>query len=367
MKIALVKQDLYDDLYVCPNRTPVDEMFLSTLMRTGPLGLFDKEIDADYLIIKEQPDSECKAYQKSNRLSKQLKYELQNLPANQIKADSFRFKKPLSTHCQGEFAVDPSSVNWKKYDVVISINVAVPTKIVKQFPDTLWCYMYGEANSETPYPKYGYDVLITQDIMGTVAPSLGKVDFPYTFLGTKTLENIAVKLFGKIKKKSGVFAEINNTTERPVTKVPCLDFVKKLGHEVILHDQSIKDNLEHLYKAKYFVKIQGRVIRGNSVIEAISAGTLVLMNPKDLMHAQILPKECWIHNQKEAQALIKQLDADDKLYKKLLEKERELVQRYVVDAPLENLKACLEYKRQGQTVPKPTLRHRIKLFLQLLS
>ena len=56
MKIALVKQDLYDDLYVCPNRTPVDEMFLSTLMRTGPLGLFDKEIDADYFIIKEQPD-----------------------------------------------------------------------------------------------------------------------------------------------------------------------------------------------------------------------------------------------------------------------------------------------------------------------
>ena len=91
------------------------------------------------------------------------------------------------------------------------------------------------------------------------------------------------------------------------------------------------------------------------------------MNPKDLMHAQILPKECWIHNQKEAAALIKQLDADDKLYKKLLEKERELVPRYVVDAPLENLKACLEYKRAGQTVQKPTLRHRIKLFLELLS
>ena len=367
MKIALVKQDLYDDLYVCANRTPIEEMFLSTLMRTGPLGLFDPEIDADYFIIREQPEHECQAYKKSNRLPKGLKYELQNLPANQIKAGSFKFKKPLSNHCHSEFSKNPEDIYWEKYNVVISINVAIPTRIVKQYPKTLWCYMYGEANSETPYPKYGYDVLITQDIMGTVAPSLGKVDFPYTFLGPKTLENVALKLFGKNKKKSGVFAEINNTTERPVTKVPCLDFVKKLGHEVILHDQGIKDNLEHLYKAKYFVKVQGRVIRGDSVIEAISAGTLVLMNPKDLMHAQILPKECWIHNQKEAAALIKQLDADDKLYKKLLEKERELVQRYVVDAPLENLKSCLEYKRAGQTVPKPTLRHRIKLFLELLS
>lgn len=81
MKIALVKQDLYDDLYVCANRTPIEEMFLSTLMRTGPLGLFDPEIDADYFIIKEQPEHECHAYKKSNRLPKGLKYELQNLPA----------------------------------------------------------------------------------------------------------------------------------------------------------------------------------------------------------------------------------------------------------------------------------------------
>lgn len=366
-KIALVKQDLYDDLYVCKNRTSIDEAFLSTLMRTGPLGLFEPDIDADYLIIKEQKERECQAYQKSNRMSKKLKWQLQNLPAYKIDADSFRFKKPLSEHCHKEYAQDPYSIDWSKYDIVISVNVAVPTAIVKKYPDTLWCYMYGEANSETPYPRYGYDVLITQDITGTVAPSLGKVDFPYTFLEPDTLEKIAQKLFGKIKTKSGVFAEINNTTERPVTSCPPLDFVKKLGHEVILHSQDIKENLKNLYRAKYFVKVTGRVIRGNSVIEAVSAGTLVLMNPKDLMHSQILPKECWIHDAKEASALIKKLDADPKFYKSLLAKERELIQRYVVDAPLESLYACLRYKRAGLKVAKPSLRHRVKLFLELLS
>ena len=60
--------------------------------------------------------------------------------------------------------------------------------------------------------------------------------------------------------------EINSTTERPVVRVP--DHFKPLtdaGQEVILHRQLIGDNLCNLYDAKYFVKMGGRVIRGNSV------------------------------------------------------------------------------------------------------
>lgn len=376
MKIALIKQDCYDDLYICKNNTPIEEMFLSTLMRTGPIGLFDKEFEnifsTDYFIIKEQKENECKSYKKSTSpLSKKLKYQLQNLPGNKIDADSFNFKIVLSDKSHKDFAINPNDVDWNNYDVVISINVAIPTKIVKKYENTLWCYMYGEANSETPYPKFGYDVLITQDIMGTVPAHLGKADFPYTFCGTHTLENIAKKLFplttrGEVQK-TGIYAEINNTTERPVTKVPCLEFAKELGHEVIFHSQNIKENLERLYKAKYFVKLQGRVIRGNSVIEAVSAGTLVLMNPKDLMHSQILPKECWIHDKKEASELIKKLDSNPLLYEEYLQKERELIQRYVIDAPIESLKTCLKYKREGQKVFKPTLRNRIRLLINLLS
>lgn len=268
MKIALVKQDVYDDLYVCKTPLKPEDVYKSTLMRTGPLSLIT-DYKADFLIIKEQPKSECHSYMKSCRVSKELKNQLQNLPANKITAESFYFKKPLSENSHKDFALDPDSVDWNKYDVVISINVAVPTRIVKKYPTVLWCYMPGEANSETDYPKYGYDVLLTQNITGEVADSLGKVDFPYTFLTPDILERIAEKLFGKIKskaKRTGIYAEINNTKERPVTTVPCLDFLKKLGYEIIVHDQSIIENLNRVYHSKYFVKLEGRKIRGNSVI-----------------------------------------------------------------------------------------------------
>lgn len=54
MKIALVKQDVYDDLYVCKTPLKPEDVYRSTLMRTGPLSLIT-DYKADFLIIKEQP------------------------------------------------------------------------------------------------------------------------------------------------------------------------------------------------------------------------------------------------------------------------------------------------------------------------
>lgn len=65
MKIALVKQDIYQDLYVCSKDDRSGggqelscEILKSTLMRIGPLGLIH-DFNADFYIIKEQKNKEC--------------------------------------------------------------------------------------------------------------------------------------------------------------------------------------------------------------------------------------------------------------------------------------------------------------------
>ncbi len=48
MKIALVKQDVSKDLYVCANRSKLDELLFSSEGRVGMFSLFSL-FDADFL------------------------------------------------------------------------------------------------------------------------------------------------------------------------------------------------------------------------------------------------------------------------------------------------------------------------------
>lgn len=346
MKIALVKQDIYQDLYVCGSGTQPEAMLESTIMRIGPLGLFTL-FKSDYFILKMRTERECGAYKRNYSPPRSVLRQLQTRPIKEIEGEVFDYLEPRSTRSHADFSVEAESVDWGVYDIVISINVSVPTRIVRSHPKTLWCYMMGEAVGGGPFVEYGYDVRLSQDITGNVAAGLGPVDFPYTFVGPRCLEGI-VRTFGEIPlEKRGVYAEINSTLERPVMRVPQLEFVEKLGHELVLHHQDIITNLLRVARSKYFVKLGGRKIRGNSVIEAISAGTLVLMDPKDLMGGLLLPKGAWVRDEADIKNRIAELDRDPDRYRALLEEERRRVSNFVVDAPMESLINCLDHKRSG--------------------
>jgi hypothetical protein len=354
MRIALVKQDVYQDLYVCANRTAPAKALESTIMRVGPLGLFTL-CDADFFILREDGAPECKAYKKSYRPPEQILRQLPNTPVNAIEGSTFDFLSPRSGHAHSDFSVGVEDVAWESYDVVVSINIAVPGRIVKKTPSVLWCYMMGEASRGGPYVEYGYDVSLTQEVTGSVAGGLGPVDFPYSFIGPDCLEAVADEFGAAPAERRGVYAEINTTAERPVSRVPSLEFVRELGHDVIVHHQDIIENVLRLRRSKYFAKLGGRKIRGNSVIEAISAGSLVLMDPKDLVHSQLLPKETWARSEAELRGLVSELDRDDRAYAELLAEQRKRLRAFVVDAPLESLRNCVEAKRADRRPPRPDI------------
>ena len=102
-----------------------------------------------------------------------------------------------------------------------------------------------------------------------------------------------------------------------------------------------------MYDAKYYLKVGGRITRGNGAIEAISCGTVVLMSPDDIICRQILPKDAWVMNADEAIEKIKYLDSNPDAYRKLLEEERLLLQTFIVDYPLHYLER-LYREKQGK-------------------
>ena len=143
MKIALVKQDVYQDLYVGNKDMSLAELLYSSAGRVGPISLFD-EYDCDFYIVKEENTSECHVWEKV--MPKMVK-EFRKLKTQTVKSvKGMDFHEPGSDKPNGYYAVKCNSIDWSKYDAVISINVSVPTQIVQKYTQVIWAYMIGEAN-----------------------------------------------------------------------------------------------------------------------------------------------------------------------------------------------------------------------------
>lgn len=241
-----------------------------------------------------------------------------------------------------------NNIDWGQYDVVISINIAIPTKIVQKHPNTLWAYMIGEANVAHDQVYFGYDIVLNQLITGTYNSDCGFIDFPYTFVGPECLENVMKKTLKRESQKVGIYAEVNSTKERPVKRVPQFEPIgAATGHPVIVHQQLIRRNLEAIYDSKYFLKLGGyRHTRGNGVIEAISLGTLALLSPDEIICSQVLPPEAWVFSSEEAIDKVKFLDKHPDEYNRLLAIERNLVNQFVIQYPMHYLEIALREKRK---------------------
>lgn len=343
MKIALVKQDIYQDLYVGNKDMSISELLFSSTGRVGPLSLFD-EYDCDFYIVEEEKASECHMWE---RIMPRMTKEFRKLKTELVTSvKGMEFHEPGSDKPNGYYAVKCKSVDWDQYDAVISINISIPTKIVKAHPNVLWAYMIGEANFMIDKTYFGYDVCLNQLIRGEHDLMHRVIDFPYTFVGPDILERIMKDELGAVEK-SGIYGEINTTKERPVKRIPQFEPISDAtGEPILMHKQNIKKNLEEVYKAKYYLKVGGRQTRGNGIIEAVSLGTVALLSPNDVICGQLLPKEAWVMNAEDATKKILYLDSHPEEYQKLLQMERNLISQFVIDYPKYWFEKSIELKKQ---------------------
>ncbi|MCC6584944.1 MAG: hypothetical protein IT271_14680 [Chitinophagales bacterium] len=344
LKIAFVKQEVYQDLYVCSNEEKsAGNILFSSIMRVGPIGLM-AENNADFYILSEEYNEETQVYK---RVIPRVADKLQLLKTQTFDTlEGVGFFSPGSPYPNGKFAVDGKLIDWSIYDVVISINISIPTEIIKKYSDTLFCYMIGEANILSQKVEYGYDAVLNQNASGKLNIRKGVVDFPYTFLKGNTLEDLLSKRF-KNRNKRGIYVEINSCKERPVVSIPD-DFkiiMQRTGQEIKLHKQNISENLEQLYNSKYYIKYGGRKTRGNGAVEAISSGALVIMNPDEIIYKEILPNETQCKTLEEIIELVIKLENDSDEYDRLLKLQKKIVDFYFYERPLYNLRKMLNLKR----------------------
>lgn len=330
--IAIVKQDVYQDLYCCSPYSSNSEIVFSSLKRTGPVSLFTK-LDADFWIVKTESDPECNIW-------KEKVFDCKQKPIEHYESlviEPFMQGARGHKHGQGFYSVFVHSIDWEKYDIVISLDVSVPSRITSRFPQVVWCYYIGEPcmnsyRKSKNSPVSGYDLFLNQNFrFYPQKMAAHEVEFPYFIQNYNCFQ----ELLGNIpdQKRQGIIIESH--TQR-ILDDEQLSELSRFG-SVYLTIGKTQDVVESLLQSKYFLRIGGRKLRGNAMIEAISAGCLAIGNPEEFLHESLFTPNTRVKDFKEAIEKIAFFETHPNALNRELMAQRQLVDYLCFYRPLSDL------------------------------
>lgn len=274
MRVCLVKQRSCYDLYTEAG-SDVRRLAPSTALRSGPLGLWEwPGAEVTFRVVSDCEAPECRRG-----------------PAEWA---PFVAGKEFPRY-RGE-AEDPAAVDWDQYDVVISIDVAVPGEVVRRHPGVLWCHYFieggtwGADEQWADAPQYGYNVFLTQRparqaltprsllVRRFARTRRARLDVPYYLLSDQTLQRI---YGGRGERRQGV----------------CLASGSRgLASERLRRELAARGPLRDDYRSpaelhaamavsRFFVVTPGTPARtGGALVDAVAAGCVVLA-PRETVRA----------------------------------------------------------------------------------
>jgi hypothetical protein len=328
LKVCLTKQRSTYDLYA---RTGPDLRTIveSSNWRSGPIGLWEA-YDCEMRIVHDSTAPECQFGK--------------NLWAQYVK-DWDLFPEDCST----EAAED---VDWSAYDVVISLDIAVPTAVVKRHPDVLWCCTFIEVHTTGKYdrrvighPRFGYNVLLNHhlphDLLDPSAPALRSMrrerrailDYPYYVQSAHSVQLLYPELAAS--PRTGICLTHHS---RQVLTEPQRQALARFGPLQIDY-VTCADLLQALAVSKYLIYHPDTDARaGNAVIEAISAGALVLVPGTKLWgYPELLADAPAFTDFDGLVDVLTRLESQPELYDQERARQAQRVQEWCYENPVRNL------------------------------
>lgn len=347
LKIALVKQNIYKDLYLYKGEGKnKKDLAYSSNQRTGPLGLISA-FDVEMIIVDVEEDPECNIWKEKYIYCKHWTEE-------QLRgyADHKFEKQDGSLITQREVSVPASSVDWNQYDVVIAYDCAIPSRIVKKFPNVIWCLCVTEgcmpsfAKALTSLPD-GYnfnlnhhfrpDKSLDQQLHGMTSSAFS-IDCPY-FL----------QYYGCIHEILGV--DIDGSRHGVVIDPACRDAFSPEQLEQLNAFGSIRfirggvwEVIDALIESKYYLRVGKKYVLGNSSIEAVSSGCAFLSSPIGIKNRTLQTKEMTLSgadfDEKQFAEIIKKLkefECDSDLLNRSLTEQRDILDYHCFVRPLSTI------------------------------
>ncbi|NCY21405.1 hypothetical protein EBX31_05550 [bacterium] len=284
LKIAFVRQDVFLDLYCADPKLSGPELVRNSVQRTGPAGLL-VDLQADYWILKEDSAPECSVWME----------KIANDPDPQPDAYRSQKDRPPRTNFSTTFAshsVKADEVPWEDYDLVVSMDISVPFRIISRTRRPLWAYLPGDPGVPTAKrslrePPGNYNLSLSHGFRRyPVRPSLGPrtIEFPYTFLRQSTWKRV----FPPDPGETRLGTMVESHTDRLLGPAERAE-LSKLG-PVRRPAGSIQEVADSLNRSRFYFRCGGGPVIGNGIIEAAAAGCLAMGNPREFVNRSLFTR-----------------------------------------------------------------------------
>jgi hypothetical protein len=323
-RVAVVRQAAYRGAYPAGPRQPWEKTVLSAFTHLGPFS-FLADLGADYLVVRQTPDPETFRWRD----------KFLNDPHPNVAFEGVEIWQREQEKTGG--LLNCGEIPWETYDFVVTLDVAVPTRIIRKTRKPIWAYYSVEAGGALQKdslrcPVPGYRLFLNHCFRRFRSRPLNRphvVEFPFSFQSASAWERLARGL-GREGSRTDV-----------VTDKPTWSSISHL-HSFPNWRPCAGDAPEYvklMSSRKYAVRTDPLPRWGNWSIEAVQAGCLFLGNPDSLAMPALLLPGLVVRNPQEAVEVVQRLEKNPDLFDSARHAQSLLAEHLAFRRPLAELTA----------------------------
>ena len=325
-RVALVRQTAYRGAYLPGVKRNWADVVLSANAHLGPMS-FLADLNADYFVVRQTPDPETYLW----------KEKFAGDPDPEI---AFRRIQTWQEEQETMGVVNCDQIRWDDYDLVIGLDIPIPTRIVAKSKRPIWAYYSVEAGgalhkSSLSEPAQGYHFYLNHSFRRYRSRPANRkhvLEFPFTFQSAASWKHLAKETTGGDANRRGAVVDRASwqfhAGEKPA-------FMTPLSGDAAAY-------IRLMSSSQFSIRTDPKTRWGNWALEAIQAGCLFLGRADSLAMPGVLLPELIVSDLPSAHKKIKALLKDPLHMQSLAQTQAALAERLAFRRPLMDLTACVK-------------------------
>ena len=321
-RVALVRQTSYRGAYLPGGKRNWTDVVLTANAHLGPFS-FLAELNADYFVVRQT--SEPETYLWKGKFSEDPNAE-----------SAYRGIEAWQEEQETMGVVDCDQIRWDDYDLVIGLDIPIPTRIVAKSKRTMWAYYSVEAGgalhkSSVQKPASGYHFYLNHCFRRYRArPSNNNhvLEFPFTFQSAASWERLAKETAGGDAYRQGAVVDRASWQSHSGEK---LEFMTPLAGDVATV------YIQLMAASRFAIRTDSRTRWGNWALEAIQAGCLFMGRAESLAMPGVLLPDLIVQDLASAQKTMEALLKDSFRMQALAHTQSALAEHLAFRRPLMDL------------------------------
>ena len=320
-RVALVRQTAYRGAYLPGAKRNWTNVVLTANAHLGPFS-FLAELNADYFVTRQTPEPETCLW----------KEKFAGDPNPEI---AFRRIEAWQEEQETMGVVNCDQIRWDDYDLVIGLDIPIPTRIATKSKRTMWAYYSVEAGgalhkSSLSELVQGYHFYLNHCFRRYRArPSNNNhvLEFPFTFQSAASWERLAKETAGGDAYRQGAVVDRaswqSHNGEKPA-------FMTPLSGDAAGY-------IRLMSSSQFSIRADPKTRWGNWALEAIQAGCLFLGRADSLAMPGVLLPELIVADLPTANKKIEALLKDPLHMQSLVQTQATLAEHLAFRRPLMDL------------------------------